>query len=226
MVIYIILSFIITSIAGLSTMIGSLLIFIDFNNKNRVISFSLFFSSCIMLLISILDLIPSSFHYINKIYDIIPSLIIMTVYALFGGILVYVLDFTKKSNDKLYKIGIITFISLILHNIPEGMITFISSSKDIHLGLSLAISISLHNIPEGIAISIPIYYGKNDKKRAILFTLIAALSEPFGALISLLFFKNVNDYMFSLLLSLTAGIMIYLSIFELYKESIKYKKDV
>ena len=138
----------------------------------------------------------------------------------------YVLDFTKKSNDKLYKIGIITFISLILHNIPEGMITFISSSKDIHLGLSLAISISLHNIPEGIAISIPIYYGKNDKKRAILFTLIAALSEPFGALISLLFFKNVNDYMFSLLLSLTAGIMIYLSIFELYKESIKYKKDV
>ena len=111
-------------------------------------------------------------------------------------------------------------IALILHNIPEGMITFLTSSKDISLGIYLTISIALHNISEGIAIAIPIYYGEGSKKKAIIYTLIAALSEPLGALISYLFFYNINNYLFAIILSITAGIMIYLAIYE-----IKYSKQ-
>ena len=61
--------FIITLISGLSTMVGSLIIFNRFKNKSRVITFCLLFSSFVMLYLSLFDLIPASFMYINKIYD-------------------------------------------------------------------------------------------------------------------------------------------------------------
>ena len=224
MVINMFLCFVITLLSGLTTLLGSLIIFINIKDKNKVISYSMFFSSGVMLYISIFDLIPASFSYINKIYDFIPSMAIMGAYGLFGGMLVRYFDRNTNNDNKLYKIGIISMITLIIHNIPEGIITFVSSSKNISLGLSLSLSIALHNRPEGIAIAIPIYYGENSKKKAFYYTLIAALSEPLGALIGIMFINNINDYLFAILLSLTSGIMIYLSIFELYKEGKIYRK--
>lgn len=224
MVINMFLCFVITLLSGLTTLLGSLIIFINIKDKNKIISYSMFFSSGVMLYISIFDLIPASFSYINKIYDFIPSMAIMGAYGLFGGMLVRYFDRNTNNDNKLYKIGIISMITLIIHNIPEGIITFVSSSKNISLGLSLSLSIALHNIPEGIAIAIPIYYGENSKKKAFYYTLIAALSEPLGALIGIMFINNINDYLFAILLSLTSGIMIYLSIFELYKEGKIYRK--
>ncbi len=226
MVIIIFLVFFITILSGYSTMIGCLLLFIKFDDRNKIIRFSLLFSSIIMLLISVFDLIPASFNQINKIYDFVPSITLLGIFVLLGGILIYSFDSISSIDNKLYKIGIISFISLIIHNIPEGMITFIASSKDIHLGISMAILIAVHNIPEGIIISIPIYYSKNNKKKAIIYTLIAALSEPFGALISLLLINKINLYLYSILLAITAGIMIYLSLLEYLKESFKYKKKM
>lgn len=218
-----IMCFIITIMSGLSTMLGCFLLTINVE-KNKIVFISLFLSSIVMLYISIFDLIPASFGYINKIYEFVPSMMILAVYLLFGGMFVHMISKKRNKDNKLYKLGILSFLVLVIHNIPEGMITFISSTKNIDLGISLAISIALHNIPEGISIAIPIYYGSYDKKKAILYTLIAALSEPFGAFISFLFIDMVNDFLFAILLSVTAGIMIYLSIFELLKEAIK--KDV
>ena len=53
------------------------------------------------------------------------------------------------------------------------------------LGISICIAIALHNIPEGISIAIPIYYSSKSKKKTILYTFIASLSEPFGAILTL-----------------------------------------
>lgn len=82
----------------------------------------------------------------------------------------------------------------------------------------------MHNIPEGISISIPIYYSTKSRKKAFLYTLISALSEPFGALLAYLFlYKIINNLIMGILLSLIAGIMTHISICELLKESLNYK---
>ena len=205
-------------------MIGTIIILFNVKNKNRLISICLFVSSLIMIYISIFDLIKESFSYINKVYQFIPSIMLILIYVISGGLLVDYINNKSKIENKLYKVGIISMIALILHNIPEGIITFISSYKDIKLGLALSLSIALHNIPEGIAISVPIYYSTGSKKSAFYRTLVAALSEPLGGIISYLFLKNINDYLFSIILSFTAGIMLYLSLFDMISESIKYYK--
>lgn len=219
------LSFIITTLSGFATLLGSLIIFVKTKHHSKIIGISLVFSASIMLFVSFFDLIPSSFKLINKFYELLPTLMLLFIYLIFGGVLVNIISSKTPKNNNLYKIGIISMLALMLHNIPEGIITFTSSTKDFNLGVSIAISIALHNIPEGIAIAVPIYYAKNSKKQAFIYTLIAAISEPFGAFIAYLFISQINDYLFALILSLTAGIMIYLSVCELLKEYFNNYKD-
>ena len=115
-------------------------------------------------------------------------------------------------------------LAVTLHNIPEGIATFMASSMDKTLGISLAIAIAMHNLPEGISIAVPIYYSTNKKSKAFIYTFISAISEPFGALIAFIFLKNfVNDIFMGLLFSFIAGIMIHISFYELLPESKRYK---
>ena len=70
------LGFLLTLLAGVSTMLGLFPIFFKVANTNQLIAGSLAFASGVMLLISIYDLIPSSFHSISSIYYLIPSFLI------------------------------------------------------------------------------------------------------------------------------------------------------
>ena len=118
-------------------------------------------------------------------------------------------------------------IGIILHNMPEGMATYMLSSINLKLGLMLSIAIVMHNIPEGIGISIPIYCGTGNKKKAFIYTLISGLSEPFGAIISMIFLhKFINITFMGVIYSIIAGIMIYIGYFELIEISKQYEKNV
>ena len=114
-------------------------------------------------------------------------------------------------------------LAIILHNIPEGIATFMTISTNIKIGLSLSIAIALHNIPEGISISMPIYSSTKSKSKAISYTFISALSEPFGAIIAFLFLKDImNNLLMGMLLAMIAGIMLHISFYELLPESLSY----
>lgn len=116
-------------------------------------------------------------------------------------------------------------VALMIHNLPEGILTFMTSYKDLSMGISLGIAIMLHNIPEGISISIPIYYSTGNKFKSLLYTLISGLSEPLGALLAYMLLKNfINDLTISIILILVSGIMINLSINDILPEVNKYNK--
>lgn len=221
----IILSFIFTFLAGLSTLLGTIIIIFKKNKNKNILISSLAFASSVMLTISICDLIPESITILKTnnqgIFVIIISFISMIV-----GIIISMLIgkyLPSNNNDNLYKVGIISMIAIILHNIPEGITTFLASSTNISLGLSLTLAIAMHNIPEGISIAVPIYYSTKSKKKSFYYTLISALSEPFGALLAYLFlYKIINNLIMGIILSLISGIMIYISLCELLKESLSY----
>lgn len=118
-------------------------------------------------------------------------------------------------------------LAIILHNIPEGIVTFLSSQSNVKLGISLTIAIALHNIPEGISIATPIYYSTNSRFKAFLYTLISGISEPIGALIAYVFLSKYigsNINIMGLILPVIAGIMTHISLFELLPTSFKYKE--
>ena len=141
----------ITTIAGLSTILGIIPCFIKTNKKDHLIATSLAFSSGIMIAISLLSLIPESHEILSKTYKAFPSILICSIFVVAGIYISTTID-AKVENimhkNKLYKLGLITAITLILHNIPEGITTFISSTANGYLGIKLSLAIALHNIPE------------------------------------------------------------------------------
>jgi len=209
----------ISSIAGLSTMIGALVIFFKFkeNNVNKFITASLAFSLAIMIGISITDLIPDSTYILLLEYGVGKGIVYSLIAFIIGIVLIIYLNKliskAELNNNDLYKLGILNMLALILHNFPEGIATFMSSYKDMSLGIKLAIAIAFHNIPEGISIAVPIYYATKSKKEALLKTFLSGIAEPIGALIAYIFLsKYITNVFISIILILVAGIMITLAI--------------
>ena len=213
-------------IAGLSTLIGCLFIFIKVKNENNFIVYSLSFSMSIMILLSIFDLIPESLKTILNNYNKVGYIISILTFSL-GYQTVYFLNKISKIEESrsLYRVGVLSLISLILHNIPEGIAVFLSSYKNIKLGIKLCIGIILHNIPEGIILSVPLFYSGKSRGQVLKYTMFASLSEPLGAIISYIFLKHfITDNILSLTLLFVSGLMISISINEILKETISYKK--
>jgi len=209
----------VSTIAGLSTVLGGLVIFLNFkkNHINQFITASLAFSLAIMIGISITDLIPESTYVLLSNYGIGKGILYSFLAFLIGIFFIHFLQKriarAEQNKDDLYKLGILNMFALILHNFPEGIATFMSSYTNISLGIKLAIAIAFHNIPEGISIAVPIYYATGSKKEALLKTFLSGIAEPIGALIAYIFLsKYITNTLISLILILVGGIMITLAI--------------
>lgn len=218
-------AFIVTTIAGLSTLIGIIPIYIKFKNTNKLICISLSFAAGVMSSVSIFSLIPESYELLSKSLRLTPTIILMLIFFLIGILLTSFFDKVfQRLENKLYKIGIINMLALMIHNIPEGILTFSTTTTNISLGLTLALSIMCHNIPEGISISVPIYYSTKSKKKVWFYTMISGFSEVLGAILTYLFlYRFINNQFIGIILSLTTGIMIYISLFELLPNALEYK---
>lgn len=122
--------FIITFLSGLSTAIGFLFIFFRPKNINNFIGLSLAFSGSIMFFISLFELIPNGFFNLLNEYNIIMASLILIFMIIIGDkIIIY---FDKKiekgssSYSSLEKIGFLSMIGLMIHNMPEDCSCYVS----------------------------------------------------------------------------------------------------
>lgn len=225
------LAFSLTMLAGLTTAIGGAIAFITKKDNLKALSIGLGFSAGVMIFVSLVDIIPSS----EKLLKInFPEIFQWLVYGGFIlGILVSVLidyflpdhidaeellnpdapeDKEKKSHYKLKRAGMLTAIAICVHNFPEGMATFLTTTQDITLGLSVALAIAIHNIPEGIAVALPIYHVTGKKRYAMLYAALSGITEPIGALVGMFIFGLfVPQVLIGFLMASVAGIMTYIS---------------
>jgi zinc transporter, ZIP family len=223
-------AFILSFLAGISTVIGALVIFFDKRKNSKIVEISLSFAAGVMTCVSLTDLLPNSFRMILDNNNLFPKIILSLIFMTFGIIISMLIDKylpdnkVNADNKGLYKIGIISMVAIVLHNVPEGIATFITSTNNLKLGLTITIAIALHNIPEGISIAVPIYHSSNNKLKAFLYALLSGMSEVLGSILAYLFLAPlINDHVMAALYAVIAGIMIHISVYELipgaYKES-------
>lgn len=214
------LAIMLSCIAGFSTTIGSIFMVINKKYKNQALSFTLSFSFIIILFICIFDLSPSAYKYLimsNCDHSFIMTILFIII-GIYIGKAINKINIKSKGYDKnLYRVGLISFIVLMLHNIPEGIITFITSYDNLSFGVMMTLVIAMHNIPEGIMISMPIYFSTGSKFKGFLYTFISGISEPIGALLAWLFLANiVNNTFMGVILSIVCGLMLHMVIDEIY----------
>ena len=111
------------------------------------------------------------------------------------------------------RMGLFTAAAISMHNLPEGLATFLTALKEPTIATPVVAAIAIHNIPEGIAVSAPIYYATKSRKKAFVYSFLSGLTEPLGAVIGyLLLMPFLNDAIFGIAFSAVAGIMVYISI--------------
>ena len=227
-----IMPLLVSSIAGLSTVLGSVVIFKKWRREqiNKFITFCLSLSLIIMIGISITELIPEASLSILMHYKLVKGIFLSLFVFAIGIFSVYYLNQKiekSSSNDlDLYRLGILSMLALMLHNLPEGIVTFLSSYQNMELGLKISVAIMLHNIPEGISIAVPIYYATGSKKKAAFMTFLSGLAEPLGAFLAFVFLRKfITDTMIGFILIFVAGLMITLAIHELLPKALKYHEN-
>ena len=206
-------------LSGIATLLGYFFCFLKIK-KEKLITLTLAFAASVMFFMSVLELFPEGISILYNKLKPLYALIYSAFFIMIGILIAYFLGKLVKSEDNLYRIGIYTAIGLIIHNFLEGFIKFLTLKINTKIGLKMAFSIALHNIPEGISVAVPLFYSNNKKIFKNMFFL--AFSEFIGAIIAAILFQNLSVKVVGELYLIIGGIMSYIAIFELLKESLKY----
>eukprot|EP01083_Nonionella_stella_P040150 109132_1 len=132
---------------------------------------------------------------------------------------------TNENELNLSQTSYAVAFALILHHFPEGIATFVSLYHDLEFGILVAFALALHDIPSGICISVPLYCATGSKAKPFLLCAVAAIVYPIGACIGWVIIKTNSsakfiDTFIAILVGITGGIMLYISLVELLPTAI------
>ena len=219
-----------TLLLGLFILLGTMIVFFTKNN-DRVILFSLSTAFGVMMTLIIFELIPEAFESFQTSHSMLSSFFLIVLFAIIGLLLLkgldhFIPDHDTKMEEKhhLFHIGLVSSIALILHNIIEGMSVYSAFLSSDSLGLLISLGVGLHNIPMGMVLASVFYRSIESKKKTMLISLIISLSTFLGGCLLFVFQDILNEVFLGICLSLTLGMLLYITIFELWPQ-LKEAKD-
>merc|ERR1719491_175349 len=139
-----------------------------------------------------------------------------------GTVIAEANDAAKDEDDfTLMKISLVAMLGLALHNFPEGLAIFLTSSD---ANFAVVLGIALHNIPGGAAIAVPLYKTTGSYGKAIGATLMTGAFQPFGALVAWglivgLGLGTPTDFVYGAIYAATSGTLVAISIAGLLPEA-------
>jgi len=227
---------ILTLLLGLFIIVGAVIVFC-FKNNGKFIEFSIAMALSVIVMLLIFDIIPEAYEVVDT-GNIIMNILILFFGAAIGFLVLRILDhfipdheddpMTTEDNDRnLNHIGFVSSIALVIHNIVEGAAIYTLYNADPQAGIMAGIGVGLHNIPLGMVITSTFYQYNKKKGKTSLILLGISLSTFLGGLLMSAF--NIHE-VFHLIevisLSMTFGMLFYISIIELVPKvrHAEYKK--
>ncbi|MEW6132103.1 MAG: ZIP family metal transporter [Pseudomonadota bacterium] len=189
----------------------------------RAIAAGIGFSTGIMLLISLLELVPESI----AIMGAPPTLM---SFALGAGLVwtahlvvphTHLVEERGMADRMLVKAAYLVALGLILHDVPEGFAMANAYIASPELGVLVAVAIALHNVPEEFAMAVPAVVIRS---RRFLYgaALLSALAEPLGAVIGLVA-VGIAPGLNAHFMAFAAGAMTFVSLHELVPMARRYR---
>jgi len=241
----------ITTLAGLSTALGAFVVFFSASLSMNTVGYMLSFASGVMLYLSFLDILPEAMEHIGfmdaNLSFFVGVLMFFVIERFVPEPDMHGMERTTSSSDArvrkrnppaskpfmrtrrerahLLQVGVLTALSISLHNFPEGVAVYLSSLKGLDLGIPLALAIAAHNIPEGMAVASPIYHSTGSAWQAFKWTFLSGFCEPLGAtIVGYLFSDQLmqSDRLIHQALAAVSGIMVAICLKELIPTSLKY----
>jgi len=216
-------AFVLTTLAGLSTGIGSAVAYFIRTPRYSYLALMLGFSAGVMVYISFTELLGTAIGDIGFATANI---------AFFVGILfIAVIDMlVPHQYEEEHTAGIRSDMRREAgqqgKSVPSSQLAGSPQSPLMRSGLFMALGIAIHNIPEGIVVSVPIFYATGDRRKAFTYSFLSGVAEPVGAVIGYAILSPfLTPTLLSSSLAFVAGIMVYISLDEILPLAHRYGKE-
>ena len=209
-------AFLIALAAGLSTGVGGLAVY-ALRRPDRALPFSLGFAAGVMATVALEDMLPHAVSGYAQALTLSRAALASSALLAMGMLCAFLLERCipeatelSQSGSGLLRTAIVVTASIVMHNLPEGVLTMFAGYADPKLGLTLALAVAMHNIPEGIAVAVPVWCATGKKARGALLALASGLAEPLGAALLLVPARGwVTPLFLDGMLAFIAGVMLY-----------------
>ena len=195
-----------STLAALVTASGIYVINRFANWGNRNVAHFMSFAAGVLITVSLMHILPEA-------YEMNPQ---SPLFVLVGFMALYIsnriLDKHRfhEHGKKRISLGIIPMIGIGIHSFLDGVIYTVTFNVSIFTGVLAAIGMVFHEFPEGIVTFLLLERGGFSRKKAILWSLLAAaISTPLGTLISYPFVHRINRGDLGLMLAFSAGALLY-----------------
>lgn len=218
------------AVASLATGAGGVLVALWPHISVRTLSFFQGFAAGVMITISFANMLPEAYTSFAETYTPLQAAAVSAALFAAGWGISLVLEhiamsgskFKEKQNVDMYRMSIITTAVIVLHNLPEGMLTGVAGFTDRQLGLRMAFAVALHNIPEGMAVAISSLCITSSKPKVVLHSFAAGLAELAGGVAALVVMHNfITPQMLNCVLGIISGIMMQISLCQLIPAGVK-----
>lgn len=164
------------------------------------------FAAGVLISVSFLHIIPKSFELSpHAPMFLLGGFLLMHLFNRFITAFV-----CERGTHPAYGIGLVPMLGIGLHSFIDGFVYSITFTVSIFTGVLAATGMVLHEFPEGIITYLLLLRGGFSEKIALLLAIIAAsLSTPLGMLVSWPFISQIDKPLLGILLSLSAGALVY-----------------
>jgi zinc transporter ZupT len=193
-------------LACLVTTIGIFVIskYEKWGNKNAVYVIS--FAAGVLISVSFIHIIPESFS-MNKAAPTYLLAGFLTIFVFNRFLSVFI---CHKHGDTDLPAGITPMIGIGLHSFIDGIIYSVTFNVSIFTGGLASIGMVLHEFPEGIVTFLLLKrVGFPPTRSALYAFLAAAISTPLGTLLSFPFISKIDRPGLGILLAISAGALVY-----------------
>jgi len=164
------------------------------------------FAAGVLIAVSFLHIVPKSFAMSPQAPSyLFAGYLFMHLFNRF--LTAYVCD---KPATAEYALGLVPLLGIGFHSFLDGVVYSISFSVSMLTGTLVAIGMVLHEFPEGIVTYTLLIRGGFSQRSSFLLAFLAAgLTTPLGTLVSYPFVSRIDPPLLGLLLALSAGALIY-----------------
>ena len=204
-----------SSLACVVTTIGVYVIskYEEWGRQNIVYFMS--FAAGVLVSVSFIHIIPKSFE-MNEDAPIFLLIGFLALYLFNRFLSLYV---CQEYQCETFATGIIPMLGIGFHSLLDGVIYSVTFNVSIFTGVLAAIGMVLHEFPEGIVTFLLLERGGFDGRRAALYAFLAAgISTPLGTLVSYPFLGAIARPTLGILLAVSAGALVYVGASHLLPE--------
>ena len=200
---------------ALVSLVGRSIAFLGETQFRRMIHYAMSLAVGVLLGVVFLDVFPEALE--------VAEAESVFIWALAGFLAFFILERTLKiyhcheGHCSVHAAGYLTLVGDAIHNFIDGIIITLAFLADFRLGISTAFAVILHEIPQEMSDFLVLLHSGFERKRALFYNFLIALTTIAGAVIAYAFSDSLTRAI-GPALGLVAGHFLYIAAVDLVPE--------